>query len=538
MSRVQWVTLSEGLIEDMVAVLLSQLYAERGSGARRIDGKGGDGGRDVQIETPDGIRTFEIKSFTGRMDHGRRAQVVASLNRAAALQPLDWTMLVPIDPTPGELKWFESLRASVPFPIEWCGLTWLDAQFAAHPFIARYYIANAKDELEDLARLFGQEKAALLGGAPDAMERACQLTARANELDPFYRFEITSDGTRSAIKLIPRYEGAEHDSPITASFEIAFPNDEAGHKAAEEFQRALDLGTGAKIPDEYVRDLLLNAPASLGGHWQGGSVELFPSEPSDGPHEALLAVLDPSDSTLAELPITLRATSRGLRGAVLDGADSTGILSVRVTSDVPDHRLSIQLTTRAQPYFPDQMRHLVGFLAVLVKPNTVVVRDANGTELGRSPLESEEPLVEAYVPQLVDDLALVQWAARMSRKVGPDFSHGDLASLATGAALLRGARLEMPWERMTVVAGPDTPPAIRRAALVGDFDCVLTTMAPHLVTIEGVIYPVGRGQRMEIVAARLAAPDPAWIAQGVIPDGADVTLVPGSTNQAFISLIT
>jgi hypothetical protein len=538
MSRVPWATLSERLIEDMVAVLLSQLYCEPGSGARRIDGKGGDGGRDVQIETPGGIHALEIKSFTGRMDKRRRAQVVASLDRAAALQPLDWTMLVPIDSTPGELKWFDSLRATVPFPIEWHGLTWLDAQFAARPSIARYFLENSKDELEDVARLFGQEKAALLGGAPDAMERACQVTARANELDPFYLFEITSDGTRSAIKIMPRYEGAEYDRPITASFKIAFPNDETGRKAAEEFQRAIDLGTGARIPDEYIRDLLLNARASLGGHWQGGSVELFPSEPSDGPHEARLAVLDPSDSTLAELPITLRATSRGLRGAVLNGADSTGILSVKVTSDVPDHRLSITLTTRAQPYVPDEMRRLVGFLAVLVKPNTVALRDAKGTDVGGSPIDAEEPFVEAYVPQLVDDLALVQWAARMSRKVGPDFSRDDLASLATGAALLRGVRLEMPWERMTVVVGKDALSALRRAALDGDFDCVLTTTTPHRVTIEGVLYPVGRGQRMEIVAARLEACDPAWTAQGVIPDGAEVTLVPGSTNRAFISLIT
>ena len=69
--------------EDMVSVLLSRLYPH----ARRIDGKGGDGGRDVQIarEEDDPItNAFELKSFTGRITPGRRKQVARSLKRTAA----------------------------------------------------------------------------------------------------------------------------------------------------------------------------------------------------------------------------------------------------------------------------------------------------------------------------------------------------------------------------------------------------------------------------------------------------------------------
>ena len=65
--------------EDIVSVLLSRLHPD----AQRIDGKGGDGGRDVQIVSgQDGQITdaFELKSFTGRMTFGRRKQVERSLN--------------------------------------------------------------------------------------------------------------------------------------------------------------------------------------------------------------------------------------------------------------------------------------------------------------------------------------------------------------------------------------------------------------------------------------------------------------------------
>ena len=40
-----WEDVGHEKYEDMVSVILSRLYPD----ARRIDGKGGDGGRDVQI---------------------------------------------------------------------------------------------------------------------------------------------------------------------------------------------------------------------------------------------------------------------------------------------------------------------------------------------------------------------------------------------------------------------------------------------------------------------------------------------------------
>jgi hypothetical protein len=57
MSRVPWAELPEPTVEQMIAVLLSNMHQ---GAAARIDGRGGDGGRDVQIQTPAGIRAFEI----------------------------------------------------------------------------------------------------------------------------------------------------------------------------------------------------------------------------------------------------------------------------------------------------------------------------------------------------------------------------------------------------------------------------------------------------------------------------------------------
>lgn len=58
-NRVTWELLKPDTYEDMVSVLISRLHPTD----QRIDGKGGDGGRDVQIPTDDGLVLFELENF-------------------------------------------------------------------------------------------------------------------------------------------------------------------------------------------------------------------------------------------------------------------------------------------------------------------------------------------------------------------------------------------------------------------------------------------------------------------------------------------
>ena len=59
---IRWNEFEPQKYEDMVSVLLSRLHPD----AQRIDGKGGDGGRDVQIvRRPGGLITdaFELRKL-------------------------------------------------------------------------------------------------------------------------------------------------------------------------------------------------------------------------------------------------------------------------------------------------------------------------------------------------------------------------------------------------------------------------------------------------------------------------------------------
>ena len=239
--RIRWMEFEPQGYEDMVAVLLSRLHPD----SQRIDGKGGDGGRDVQIADQDGqlVHAFELKSFTGRMTTKRRKQVIRSLKRVAGLKPPEWTLVVPIDPTPGEMNWFEKQRGNYDFPLAWFGKTWLDEKMSAHSDIRQYFCEGASEEVVNLLLELNREEAKVIA-VDDAVGRLQTLRQRLNEIDPYYRYElstgmatgdhrqtgavlsITSDSAR--VDVYEKYAGTLKDRPITAKVEIIVePDDEA-----------------------------------------------------------------------------------------------------------------------------------------------------------------------------------------------------------------------------------------------------------------------------------------------------------------------
>ena len=146
--RVNFKQLSPSQYERMVSVLLSREIQ-----ALREDGAGGDGGRDCYFTDAAGTHVYELKNFTGRMTPGRRRQVKRSLVRAMSRAPRTWTLVVPIDPTPSEQRWFESLHAEVSVRLDWKGRAWLEEKLAQYPDIARYFTGAAEEVMGLLSEI-------------------------------------------------------------------------------------------------------------------------------------------------------------------------------------------------------------------------------------------------------------------------------------------------------------------------------------------------------------------------------------------------
>ena len=530
---IQWDRLEPDGYEDMVSVLLSRLYRD----AQRIDGKGGDGGRDVQIvggEDDPIAHAFQLKSFTGRMDSGRREQVKRSLKRAAALEPARWTLVVPIDPTPKEIVWFRELGTKHSFPICWLGKTWLDDKMSEFPDIRRYFLEGAKDEVYNLLTELREEQARITE-VHDAVARMRTLRERLNEIDPHYRYELSTgttaaDGTPAGVvlsvsfsdmrvDLYPKYLGATKDRPVSINVKVVFrPGD-------EEVQNALNYGLEVTIPPRMISSVTIDAPSGLGGNFTGGEVDvLSTSRRLDEIVTLTLDIMD-GDRLLASCPIHLTEQTRGLKGSIIHGKDNSSWLETRLTVDGVAGKFTFDFRLAPRPILPTALVPLCRWLGTLQPPHDLRIRWPSGFEM-RTGIHSPY-LVDQSFGKVVQALAYLQDRSGIYWEMPSSISPDEGREILMAAALLKGESITLTWKSINLNLKQWGPGL--EELLNGSLQDIIIEKDSWL-ELEGKTIPIGR-VRTSLESARLA--DPEGVRHALKSGSVQcLRLVPGDTNKA------
>ena len=440
----------------MVSVLLSRLNPD----ARRIDGKGGDGGRDVQIVRGQDSRitdAFELKSFTGRMTPSRRKQVANSLERAATLEPARWTLVVPIDPTPKEEIWFRQLGTGYCFPTEWFGKTWLDEKMSAFPDIRRYFVEGAKDEVLQLLRELREEQARVTD-VPDAVGRLRTLHERLNEIDPYYRYEISTGTTPVEswpkdvvfsvsfgdvrVDCYPKYSGAVKDRPVTIKVNfIVYPDNDV-------VQNALDYGLWESTQSQLLGRVTVDAPSGLGVSFTEAEIDILPTSTRlVEPVTLALKVLD-GDKLRASLPVNLTEQTKGRRGSIIAGTDSTGWLQTRLKLDVVAEELEAKFWLNPNPAMPAALLPLFRWLGACQPPHYLAIHWPGGSEVR---CEIPTPFfVEESLAKVVESLAYLQNHSGIYWEMPLSLTSEAVWDIVTAADLLKGETIDFAWESINL----------------------------------------------------------------------------------------
>lgn len=331
MRDVIWERVDADTFERLVGVILSRLNPD----VRRLDGRGGDWGRDAEFLTPDGPVLFEFKSFAGRLARPQKRQVERSLKRASERNPIRWTLIVPIQPTHQELEWFQRVQAETSFTLEWWGLDWLNEQMMRFPDIRRYFLDDGAHALADLLAQVKEEQAGLAGGVPDAVDRMRNILDQANEIDPYYEFEITlaPDGHEVAIK--PKYAGAEIDRPIKINCDFVFPDTTEGREAERNMRNVFHYGLAGELGGDFLKNVRIDAPAGLGGEFADGAGRLMMKSTGheDWNHAGTLRAMR-GKKRLAAIPVNLSDLTTGSRGASFRVTDRTESFTIQLVADV------------------------------------------------------------------------------------------------------------------------------------------------------------------------------------------------------------
>ena len=492
MAPVLWETVPQPTYDDMVAVLLSTLHPK----AERLDGRGGDGGRDVQIRHDDGrLDLFELKSFTGRLGWkpNRRGQVERSLKKAARHNPDSWTLVVPIDHNKEELAWFDGLRRQYAFPLLWSGRTWLDKQMANHPAIVRYYLEGGDSEAIRLLLELNREQAKLEGGFPDALERLRVLKQRIDEVVPHYWLDVAMAGDTIAMQLRPRYRNAERDHPIVINTVFAFPDTPTGQEAAQQLRRALDYGDQVVVEPDYVRDLRVDLPGRLGEGITSPRIILGPAG-AGMPFrlDARAVISDPAGTPLGSLPLRFDQRQAGQRGGVLSGQDATGVLSLSMRVDTVDHKgpVTFKIGSPGDDLLPGALLPTLRVLQHWHEPNRLEVRVGAATFMHPSPLPAVESISPAYIA-LLEDLERAQGVAHTVFPVPRELCHDDIAAIRRAARLVAGERVPVGTGTASATITLTDLPLFEKL-LVDDTPFVVAlTEDDYTETIAGVEVPLG-----------------------------------------------
>lgn len=448
MTAIVWAEIDSSTFEKMVSALIKSKYPD----AQRIDGSGGDQGREIQITTGDGLVVYQFKSFTGRVDDrsGRRRQVEHSLVKAAKLNPASWTLVVPIDPTPGELAWFERLRQKYPFPLDWSGKNWLDLELSERPGLVRYFLHNGADEAVRLLTQLKAERAALGNAVPDALKRAQDLMTLLNDVDPYYTFEITMGTGKQAVAVIPRYPGAEADSPIRISLELQVPDSPEGRARMVEFRSAFEYGTGMEISSDELRGISIEAPAGMGGKFTSGKVIATPVHDPNWKLPGRLLVVTPDGTTVAALPVVYSERTTGSKGFTVTAWDRTGTLRVvqRVDGSTAMGVASIKFDLPEDAH-PGLVLPVLRFLYRLSPPNMVVF-EINGKTISSPSAALEKPLIDGDFFEIIEALDRVQAGTATPFAVPGDLNKDDVDAIVQADRLLKGEALELIWESLAL----------------------------------------------------------------------------------------
>jgi hypothetical protein len=443
-----WTTCGQPLFDRVVEALLTEVHSE-GSGVLEVlDGRGGDGGIDLDLTMPDGTidTIYQLKYFPEGFSGGhrpRRRQIESSFKAAMKHHPRRWVLVVPGNLTAEERKFVRAL-AKKHQGVE-IGKTWgraaLDASLANSPRVFKHFTHDQR--MEDL-RVAGLERQGLATAA-DLSEFAASMGESLGARSLHWDTEVTTGPDGVATRVRARHPRAMEEEPLGSR--ISFAPGPVGEEARRRYEDGQAFGTPVDLEAAEIAKVELTGADWFAQELTDVQVHLRPSPHARG--EIDVRVTTPNGGQLQVLRGTMdiHAGSRGQRiVAALDcGLDLTitipnTSLPGSATENRPvDFNIAVYRLRRDDAI---EAARAVQFVDHVESDTQVTVELWRGGKMFaqmRTPnYDQRGRLIGAYDRQLIDDLRVLSKRFDITLRVPEQMTLAQRAEIRKARLLAEG----------------------------------------------------------------------------------------------------
>ncbi|MEB0000531.1 hypothetical protein QN367_15720 [Cryobacterium sp. RTS3] len=329
MSKINWSTIGESAFNELVeALLLRQQKEISGTYARAIDGRGGDGGIDVDVratKTDQLISIFQLKHFPEGFSNGfsktRREQIRNSFKAATQLNPPVWTIVVPCNGTIRERKFVSALRGTRTTRIRFLGAAELNLMLAKYPDLHDW---ATRDSAIAALQLVQRESHALARPG-DLIAEIDQLSVRSEARSQYWGTNFSRQGQTTLQEIYAKRPDAAVREPIGVTVTAVFGKEHTELRKA--FEDTLTYGVSKEVllPREVVQEITMVGPEWFAGSRGPGEVRLVPIPSVHRGERINLTAISGTGKSLATISGSLESMNTGPSGMSLEATFPGGM---------------------------------------------------------------------------------------------------------------------------------------------------------------------------------------------------------------------
>lgn len=448
MSKVIWDRLDENTFNKSVEALLVAEYTGDGMLAQAIDGRGGDGGIDIDVKverTGQLIQIFQLKYFPEGFSGGfrpRRTQIRESFEAAMDKQPSVWTLVFPKNPTINERKFVSELRGDRKVMIRVIGAAELDGLLSRHPNIESYLSRN---EAAEVLRAINRPEASLAKPG-DLLAEMARIHKGLDGRSQYWMPAVTirPDGTYIETLLAKREDAMERE-PLSITIQAEFgPGDEDLRKQFEDKLKYGGSGT-IVLPERVIKEFRKNGPEWFAESSTGGEIHI--GDAGESITKSIKAELyDAQGEFLGQLSGTTKLIDRGHGGVTIENTFLGGLDLRWRFSDKLEEGGSLTLDFDPAGATPREVRLALRFVERLQSDAEIrLTVDAHPTlRVTLSDSIATEP--NQGLMELVEDLCIIEDKLDVTfRFTAEGVDHTDRIWARTVVSLLAGKPVALPF---------------------------------------------------------------------------------------------